>query len=399
VGVEGYGLWILYTSIPAFLALSDFGISEVAATEATGLNAKGLTAEARSLLSGVWAFVLAVMLGVLGIIGIAMLVANLVVHRSIFWFPNSLTIIWLTATYIMLSILCKVCEGTTRAAGRFPTGLLWLAGMNLLDLALLTLFLLVHPTLLSAALALVASRALMLPAFHIYLRRVIPELAPRLAGAQMRQGANLLRKGFALLSLPIGNMMVLQGTNIGLGIVLGPVALVQLSIVRTVASIISQVCGIPSIAAIPQFTVLLSTGEQLRARILLRNLLRVNLSTTIVIGTVLIFAGTPLIRWWTDGKISVPLLILIAYVVTVAADTPWRTYLIALWATNQHSRIAWRYLLSCTFGVITGIAFAPVLGIISVPIALLIIDIALTKSVYVHAMAITGLAPSQWTRG
>jgi O-antigen/teichoic acid export membrane protein len=391
-GPTVYGEWLVLSAVPIYLSLGDMGFASVSCTQATRHFAVGEVAHARRTMRSAWLAVTSISLLVLGLA--AILLRFIPFGRlSIRAIPagDARFILLLLVGYTLVSFQSSFVEGCFRAGGRFPAGTVIASVLRLSEFAAGAVTALWSQDPVALAVALLIARTLGQVIYVLALRRLVPKLTLGYEGAQLAGLRGLVVPGLAFLSLPLGNAFAVQGMVMVTAAELGATAVVTLTTLRLMVNLLRHIADVTSHGVLPEITAALARGEKDQAR----RLMNMSLTASLLIGglclIVLSAAGGQLLTLWTDGEVEASVMLILAMSATVLADFPWRAWSLPLFARNEHHLFCVLYAASYLLAVVVAKFLLSRLGLLAVPLALFITDVALYLPSYRGAKRV--LAP------
>lgn len=356
-GTDGFGRWAMLATLPAFLALGDFGIVRVAGARVTALLARGEVAAARVAVHAAWAATL-IIVGGLALVGTAAWAA--LGEAKV---PGDVApaIGWL-ALYGVLTIFVRLHTVMLRAAGHYQLWSWSATGFYALDNAALLLAAAGGADFAQAAAAMALSRAAQLLMVAITGRRWMAGVMPGLSGAARSEWAVLARPALAASVLAIGMAAFLQGSTLLLGVLAGAAAVPAFVAVRTLARLGVQAALVVAQPLGQEFAVARARGDARRSGRLLAAVLGGAGLLAIGTGGALVLAGGPFIGWWTGGRIEVDHALLALMAVSTFAAVLWSALGQLAEATNRQQALAYAHLLAGLAGLAVLVAGAPLWG-------------------------------------
>lgn len=338
-GVEQYGVWVMLTALPAYLALSDFGFSTAATNDIAMLMARGSVEKAVRVLHSVWALnliVSAVLMIVLGLIvgGAALLLPSTSPLATYGW-----TILFLGA-YAALNMASRTMLGVFRASGFYASSTLVYDTLQFCEGCISLAVAWFGGGFEGAAAALMIARLINLIVLIVMLRRILPALQLGVGQARLETLKQLLRPAAASMSIPVALALNMQGVALVVGAIVSPTAAAVLSASRTVSRVAVQVISAVNRAMIPELSAASATGD-LNAQ---RQIARINT-------LMLVFAAFPAailfgllgpwaIQLWTSGTIRPTSTVAGLLGLAMLFHCIWFFGANLLSATNSHGRMA-----------------------------------------------------------
>lgn len=259
-GVEQYGVWVMLTAIPAYLALSDFGFSTAATNDIAMHYARGATDNAIEVLHSVWALSLIVSAAIVG--GLALLVTG-----AGLWVPKTWPLnefggtILLLGVYAVLNLTSRTILGVFRATGHYARGTLVYDALQFIEGCTYMAAAWFGGGFIGAAAAMVIVRTINLVGLAVMLKVILPDLPLGFAGANVAILKRLVKPAAASMAIPISMALNMQGVALVVGAVVSPTATAVLSATRTVSRVAVQVISAVNRAMIPELSAASATGN------------------------------------------------------------------------------------------------------------------------------------------
>lgn len=368
LGVQGYGAWLLLSTIPTYLALSDLGFANAAGPRMTELVSRGRWEAAADIRSGTQQLLVKLVLG--AVLLAATLAAGFAMLRSTASTTTYSVAAVLLVVYAGLVVLSGLVDASYRAVGEFGRSTVQASSWRLLDAGavIATSFATADVSLL--ALALLASRACCFLLAVTAQRRRHPWLFGRRPGAGAVR--HLRGPALAYLGFPIGNAALNQGLLLVVGWTLDAEAVVVLATTRIVVNTVRQ--GGLALASPfgPELTAVLTR----RDNAMLDRLSNLLLSILSVAGGVamlgIVVLGPRVLNIWLDERVTVSRQLLVLLCLAGFLDLMWNSCLIIMASVNRHSGLSRAYLLSSTITVLAAIPLTAKVGVLGVAGALVV---------------------------
>ncbi len=357
-GVRLYGEWLVLFAIPAYLSLTNLGYSLSIANDMTMRVARGDREGA-----------LVAYQSLVALVSVTAMVAALVLLPLLYFLPLAgwlhLTVLAPGGVHLVLLLLAGevlvhlfggVSSAGFRATGEYGFGV---ALENTVSLAQYVMLWVVAGSglgLVGAAAAFLAVRVLGASVVFGTLAHRHPWLRPRLAKARLGYLHGLITPSLANLMLSLANALRNQGLVIVVSVLLGPIAVVVFSVLRTLTRISLRLVVIISHAIEPE----IAAAEGRKDRVLQRRLyltgLQSSLWFSLAAGLVLYFIGDVVLKLWTQGRVAMDHPLFIWLLLSGALAGIWHIPLSTLVAFNRQTRAALAYV-ACA-GLTVGLAFA-----------------------------------------
>lgn len=345
-GAEKFGLWLLFTSLPAYLSMGDFGLATSAGNQMTMLVARDEIAQARRVYHSAWIAVTTCCLIVLalGIVAASLVPATLLPHAGLL--PNTqarYTLLALTG-YGALCLQNGIQQAAYRSIGLYAKGTTVNAGIMLSETLAILAVVLAHGGLFAAALALLTVRLLgvVLSAFWLYRRA--GWLRPGVSHASLNEVKELLHLGLLTMLVPAAYAINLQGALLVVGATLGPAQVAVFAVTRTLTRVGIQASALVNHAVMPEFAIAVARSDKTEAR----RLYAISLCTYAVM-LLGVFAGLALfgpwfIHKWTHGSIEADRSFVVLMALSMVLQGVWHGTSNLLLAINMQRRYAPHFL-------------------------------------------------------
>lgn len=383
-GVERYGSWVLLLSLPALLALGDLGHGGAAVVRVTIEVARGDYPAARATLHSATQVI--VIAGA-GLIGMALAAAVLVPTG---WLPVlpalppsalRLTIVLLT-THACVVLTGSLFTAMLRSHGQFARDVALGTATFLMEQGLLIATVVAGGGLVDAAVALLGGRLLGTAATAIAAWRCCPALRPGLSNATAAVLRELLRPALAVLAIPLGTTLLLQGTVIALGLVAGAAAVPVLVAARTLSRLALQLTQVLTGPLQPEFGAACARGD----RPAMARMVRTVLCGAALIGmpaaAVLALAGPALIALWSGQLLIAPPWLMVAMAISALAGAVWKPQSDLMLAAGRQGEFALRYGVIALAAVGLTLLTGAWLGSIAAALAMALADLAMIVVVW-----------------
>lgn len=366
-GLERYGVWVMLTTIPGYLALSDLGFASAATSKLTGQFAKNDRAQMKCTFQSVW------------LLNSALSLAVLVLAAAATWtvlphFPSlykERTVFLALTAYSALVMNARVWLGAFRATHNYALGTLLYDGWLPLE-ALVTLTVAhLGGDLVASAITMLCMRLLSSILMWVLLRYRLPWLGLGTDFASLDEIRRLASPALGALAIPGALSLNLQGSLLVAGFSISPVAAATLGAVRTVSRAAIQVVAIVNRATMPE----LAAAWALRRESLLKRIIAVNLGSvaSILIPAAIVFAafGTSIIRIWTHDVIHAEQTFISLMALALPIHGCWYFALNLLLASNQHTKVSLQLAVLAGVALIPAFILARLFGLNGVAAALL----------------------------
>ncbi len=342
-----YGEWLMVSAVPAYLAMSDFGLGTVLGNEMTISAGRG---DKRAALSSFASVSLATLgLGLFGLFPLALALAVLPLDRSfgltLFGGFGLSAVVALLIVQVWLNQLQTVFQAGLRCSGYYALGTLLANTIRLAEFAALLAAATMGSAPPKAAAWMVFVRFVGTTAVAVILRVRVPWLKFGFREARLSVVRRMLRPGLLFATFPIANALNLQTPLLIIGTTLGAEAAALFSTTRTLTRVVQQLMSVINASVWPEMSLAFGEKRNGRLRRLFRNAIKVSLWASVAGVAAIVLAAPTAYRIWTSRTIQFDQHLLNILSIVMLVNVIWYTASVALIATNQHSGLAKSYLI------------------------------------------------------
>jgi O-antigen/teichoic acid export membrane protein len=379
-GAAMYGDWLLLSAIPVYLTLSDLGFGDASGSDMAMRVAANDKAGALRTFQSSLALVTSVSLTML-------LLASAVVWRipwqrwlrlSTVSSPQAATILLVLAAWVVVAQQSGVAESGYRCDGNFAIGILWMSFQRLAEVSIATTVALLGGSLLVVAFSYLAVRCFSTIAYALFLRHKSPWICYSLRHARWDTIKQLAAPAVGFIAFPVGNALSIQGFTVVVGALLGPLAVVSFTTLRTLSRLNFQLIAAFKHALWPELSMAFGAGDIYLARRLHRYACQASLGLSIFGGMLLWIFGPFVYRLWTRHDIAFDATCFHVLLLAVVTNSLWDTSLVIPISINRHCRIATTYAGGALASLGLAWVLVPQLGIVGAAVALLVTDAWMT---------------------
>ncbi len=395
-GVQLYGEWLILFAIPAYLSMTDLGFTQSAANDMTARVARGDRAGTLAVFQS---------LGVLvyGMAGLGMVLTAAVVP----WLPladwlnfqamdtrTAQWVLWLLAAQVLVALPDGVTHAGFRAGGEYALHFGLHGIVRLLQFAGVWITALAGGGPLAAAGVFMGVRVLATAAFAVLVVRRHRWLRYGRATASAAELRRLLRPALANIAIPLAQALNIQGMVMVVGVVLGPVAVVVFSTLRTLTRLAIQLVTTVAHAVEPELAAAHGAGNRQLQRRLFIHGLRGGLWLALLAAVALALFGGRILEFWTHGRVVMDGALFGWLLASAVASVVWYGSLSMLKAANQHLHAAAVYVLAAAAAVgLAAILLEYTDDLAYAGMALLVMDAAMTGYALAAATNLLGMRP------
>lgn len=355
-GTQLYGEWLTLFAIPAYLSITDLGFSQSAGNDMTALVARGDRAGAFTVFQSLTALVY-------GIAGVGLVLTAVLIwylplhdwlHFQVLDADTAHLVLWLLAAEVFTRLPDGVNHAGFRASGDYALHVSLNSTARLLQFGSVWVAALAGGGPAVAAGAFFGIRMLATPCFSVMLVRRHRWLRFGIAQARRAELRRLYRPALANLAIPLAQALNIQGMVLVVGAVLGPLAVVVLSTLRTLTRLALQLVLAVAHAAEPELAAAYGAGNRVLMRALFVHTLRGGLWLALTAVAGLAVFGGAILDFWTNGKVPMHPALFAWLLGSSVTSVLWYGALIVLKAANRHIRTAFMYAL--VSGAAVGVA-------------------------------------------
>ncbi len=363
-GARLYGEWLMLFAIPAYLSLTNLGYSLSVANDMTARVACGDREGALVAFQS-----LAVLIGITAIVAALVLLPFLYFLPIVGWLhitslaPGEMhLVLLLLAGEVLVHLFGGLSSAGFRATGEYGLGIALESTVSLAQYVALWVVAIFGFGPVGAAAAFFVVRIIGGGTVLGYLSYRHSWLHLSFAKARLGYLRGLITPSLANLMLPIAHALRNQGLVIVVGVLLGPIAVVVFSVLRTLTRISLRLVTIISHAIEPE----IAAAEGQRDHALQRRLylagLQSSLWFSLAAGLILYFIGDAVLKLWTQGRVAMDHPLFIWLLVSGVSAAFWHVPLSTLQGLNQHTRAALVYVMSAALTVSIGFALVATTG-------------------------------------
>lgn len=395
-GTQLYGEWLILFAIPAYLSMTDLGFTQSAANDMTARVARGDRAGALAVFQSI---------GVL-VYGIAAL--GLVLSAAIVpWLPlgdwlnfqvmdarTAQWVLWLLAAQVLVSLPDGVTHAGFRAGGEYALHFGLHSVVRLLQFAGVWAAALAGGGPLAAAAVSMVVRALATTAFALLVVHRHRWLRYGRGAASAAELHRLLRPALANVAIPLAQALNIQGMVVVVGAVLGPMAVVVFSTLRTLTRLAMQLVTTVAHVVEPELAAAHGAGNPELLRRLFIHALRAGLWLALLAALALALFGSRVLDLWTHGRVAMDAALFGWLLASAVASVLWYGSLSVLKAANRHLHAAAVYVLASAAAVcLAAVLLSYTENLVYAGVALLVMDAAMTGYALAAATALLGMRP------
>jgi O-antigen/teichoic acid export membrane protein len=284
------------------------------------------------------------------------------------------TILLILAAWVVVAQQSGVVESGYRCDGNFATGTLWMTLQRLAEALIATIVALLGGSLLEVAFTYLGVRCLSTIGYALLLRHKSPWIYYGLRYARWNTIKQLAAPAFGFIAFPLGSALSIQGFTIVIGALLGPIAVVSFSTLRTLSRLNLQLFSVITNTLWPELSRAFGAGNISLARRLHRHAWQASLGLSLFGGALLWMFGPPIYRLWVRQSVDFNaacfhVLLLVALTTSLVSASS-----VILVSINGHCRVAVIYAGATAVSLGLAWLLIPTFGITGAAVALLVTD-------------------------
>jgi O-antigen/teichoic acid export membrane protein len=371
-GQTYYGQWLVLSAVPAYLALSDVGISNALGNEFSIAVERGEKTRAENLIGAVWRFQawfgvglgLAVALALVGLPLQGWLKSTAISHGEF------VAVLLLLTAYSLLPLQIGSFSGVYRAARVYPRYLLLQGHMRVLEVLGTAALLWTHAAMVWLAALYVFLRIVMLCFLVARAKRLLPGLTFHWRAGKWSDFRGLLPTGAGFFAFPVGNALVNQGMTLVANNAGGPGTVVLLSVCRQVGRVFLQGSSLLFTSLHPELTTAYARHDRGRMLRLQSGAFGLMLILGLGFSAGAFVLGGWVVQKWTGMQAVSGLLVGIFAVEAVTAALS-NLALVVPWAASRLGRLPVGYLMVQLLSLVASWLAFPVFGVTAAGVAFL----------------------------
>jgi len=387
-GTTIYGEWLVLSTIPAYLAMSEMGFSSVAGTQMSMEVAAGNKTSALKTYqsTGVLLIVACVIVLALGLLATHLPLSTWL-NLSSFTTPQLQLIMVLLSFTVAINLQTGLLSAAFRCEGHYALST-WLNNFNrLVEFGAIAISL--HLGALPETIAGISllMRCLGYILTLSILKKKLKWLRHGWSNADFSTVKSMARPALAFMAFPLSNAVKSQGMLTIVGITLGPAMVIAFSSMRTLINMVQQAMGMINSVVWPEISAAYGAGNLPLARQLHRNACRASFWMACVSMLLLFFLGPWILQHWTIGSVSFDRRFFSLMMLAMVFNSFWFTSSVVQAATNTHLKIAALYLITSTTALVIAYVITPNFGLNGPAFGLLVMEVFMASYVLPASLA------------
>jgi O-antigen/teichoic acid export membrane protein len=351
-GTRLYGEWLVLVALPVYLSMTDLGFTQSAGNDMTARLGRGDRDGAIAVFQSVATLVACICLVGLAITSLTLWQIQLPFNFQAIDGLSARWILWLLSAQVFAGLVDSVTHTGFRAGGEYALHFGLAASTRLIQFTAIWIIALSGGGPVAAATAFFAVRILATAIMVGLLARRHPWLTIGFAQARRDELKRLFKPAAANLAFPLAQALTIQGMVVVVGLVLGPLAVVVFSTLRTLTRLPLQLVYAASHAAEPELAAAYGAGDRALMRSLFVHALRGAFWLAMIAALLVTIGGSRILGVWTHHNVLMDWPLFAGLLGSAIASVLWYGALIVLRAANLHLRAAVTYAFGSAFAVI-----------------------------------------------
>jgi O-antigen/teichoic acid export membrane protein len=395
-GVHIYGEWLILSSIPAYLALSDIGFASVAANDMTmKMAAKDLKGALCSYQS-VWVLItlISFVFCVVCLITIELYSTVDLLNIKYINEEDVKIVLSFLVVYTLLGLQVNIVSSVFRAVGQYAVGAFAGNTARLAEWLVALLMLINGGGIVSVVITMFVIKSVSCFAMFLYARKIEKNLNIGIKYASLKEIGRLWKSAVAFMSFPLGLALGLQGTVLVIGATIGATAVVVYSTYRTLTRLLVQCVTLINQSVWPELSRAYGQKNIKLVIQIFRKVSSVCISVGLVAVGVLSVIGGGIIQIWTNHHFESNQTLLAVMLLGAFINICWQPSWVVLMAINRHSVISIYFVVETLVGLILSYFIASYFGIIGIATVLTLLEVPMA---YLAIDKVLGVLNDSWT--
>lgn len=377
-GLERYGIWLLITTVPFYLLVSDLGFARASSVDMTLRTARGDTAGALATFHTNCAFALATttVLAVLIALLCTLLPDRLFGSASV---PSNEVRLGVTlmSAYGVLILNGGVFSGGFQSTGHYALESLLASGALLLEGVSAMVVAIAGGGLVDVATSYLVCRVIVVLVYGIAMHRVAPGIYIGLKHANAADARRLMPPALSIMAIPMAQSFILQGTALAIGAAVSAAAVPAFTTTRTLTRFGIQLVGTVARASMPEFSVASARDDHRMQTRLIVLVLVTSVLALVPIAAALFVAGPRIIAVWTGGTVTVSPLLMALMTIAMLVNGAWAPLSMMVMAVNRQSLFTHKFIVLAALSVVCTYFLGGHIGAVGGALATLLVDVVM----------------------
>lgn len=345
-GVDGFGVWIMISTIPTYLALSDFGLGVAAGVDITSAMERDDRARARNAFQSVWLFLTSVTaaVGVLCVLAAFVWLQLSSGSDGPFTRQELFLSIILAVGASLLTMQMSVRKIIFQATHKYALGTAAFDLIYFIGFIAMLIGVTMGLGIVEAFALQFVMRAIGLALFARLQHAYEPWCRIGWAHADIATIKRLMKPSLSALALTVANSFGLQGVVLTIGWVFGPAAAAIFATTRMLTRIPMQFSGLLTRASLPELTRAQVAGNTKLTRRLMKVNMMLTMSVMLPAAAVLSWLGPRVLHQISNGEMNQTHINFIMLGIAASFCAFWTTQGTRLIAVNRQGEYSYAAL-------------------------------------------------------
>jgi O-antigen/teichoic acid export membrane protein len=337
-----YGEWLIASTIPGYLIMSDLGLTTALANDMAMSEAQSNRRECIRAFQSVSFTIFAIGLILVFVAAFAgwLFPLQMLLGTKILVGRQLGELIALLVAQVWLSQCLNVLNAGFRCVGQYPFGIFYINCVRLFQYIALWTYAVLNYDVILCTVAMTLALMVGTLVCAILLRIQVPWLKLGLREIQLKQVKRLLTVGLPFMTIPLSTALNLQTPILVLGLVVGSEAVAVFSTCRIISRAVFQLFSIVNNTFWPEMTRAYGEGNFEVLRRLYRITVTVAIWSGVVCAGVLAIWGPDIYALWTSHIVVLDPVLFDILLLVMIASVAWSPASIVLAATNKISALA-----------------------------------------------------------
>jgi O-antigen/teichoic acid export membrane protein len=378
-GTDLYGEWLILSSIPIYLSMSDIGFGVAAANEMTMKIAQDKEKEALSVFQSIWLIVsiTSIIFALIAILGVNFIPLKQWLNISRMTNKETVIVFSLLIIHVLAGIQASFLTSGFRCEGNYAIGVHCYTVSRFCEYLVLLLAVTLGANPPIAALSFMLTRIFFVLIVRAILKYKSPWIIYGYKYANVNNIKKLTKPALASMGFPLSTALSNQGSLIIIGSFFNPSSVVVFSVLRTVSRIVIQLIGIVRNTISPEISSAYGKRDLNLVKKIHRNACQISFYLALSSVLILVIKGDWLLKKWTVGQIEIDLTLFYLFLLIIIVSSLWYVSITVLTATNNHEKVTISYLVINAFSLALAVLLIPIFDIKGMVLSLLIAEISI----------------------
>lgn len=368
-GIEYYGEWLIISSVPSYIAMSDLGFGTATSTEIALLLANNQQEKANTLFNSSFYFILFIGILVLLILSILPFIFPLYETLSLKLIPEDTFKIayLLLSLYIFLLLVLTLPQGLYRSNGLYARGQYISNIFRVFEFISFIIVIIGGYKIILAATCYLIVRVLYTIFIFYDIHNHSKWLSVKRPNLDKTIIIPLLEPSLSFVAITIGQAILNQGIITVIGMRSNSANVVIYSTLRTLANFSKQLIGFINNAFWGELSKTYAAQSLSIFKSLLIKLNQINISVTILCSIFLYFFGEHIISIWTGSTLNFDTLFFYLFLIYILVENIWSSNWTMLMSINKQKETVKPFLFCSILTVLLTYFMLPKFNLVIFP--------------------------------